>query len=237
MTMKKLFFTLAITSAVVASRAQSEVRTLSITPRVGTIFSNISNESMGLGLPGNLSKGKTKVGLWAGADARYQATATLAFSVGAYYERMGCRYDDTDLTRATAGKHIAFKNNYFHLNYLGMPVMAHLYVAKGLAINVGARVAFLLSNTMHSEETSVTIGEDGSYTYARNVDVLNAENKFVEKTDISVPIGVSYERQNVVLDARYSFGLTNLYKGTLDKKCKNRGVTVSVGYKFDLTNL
>lgn len=88
-----------------ALRAQSEARTLSITPRVGTIFSNISNESMGLGLPGNLSKGKTKVGLWAGADARH------------------------------------------------------------------------------------------------------------------------------------SFGLTNLYKGPLDKKCKNRGVTVSVGYKFDLTNL
>lgn len=38
---------------------------------------------------------------------------------------------------------------------------------------------------------------------------------------------------NVILDARYNFGLTNIYK--IDAmKSKNRFFTITVGYRFNL---
>lgn len=51
--------------------------------------------------------------------------------------------------------------------------------------------------------------------------------------DLSIPVGASYEYMNVILDARYNFGLTNIYK--IDAmKSKNRFFTITVGYRFNL---
>ena len=51
--------------------------------------------------------------------------------------------------------------------------------------------------------------------------------------DLSIPVGASYEYMNVILDARYNLGLTNIYKYDLIKS-KNRVITVTVGYRFNL---
>ena len=52
--------------------------------------------------------------------------------------------------------------------------------------------------------------------------------------DVSIPVGISYEYLNVVLDARYHFGLTKLYKDESWPTEKNKVFTFTVGYKFNL---
>ena len=49
--------------------------------------------------------------------------------------------------------------------------------------------------------------------------------------DISIPLGLSYEYMNVVVDARYNWGLTKIHNLT---DSKNSFFTFTVGYKFEL---
>jgi hypothetical protein len=52
-------------------------------------------------------------------------------------------------------------------------------------------------------------------------------NKFM----LSVPVGLSYEYNRVVLDARYNIGITDLFKG--EGKMRNNVIQLTLGYKFD----
>ena len=123
------------------------------------------------------------------------------------------------------------------MHYLSVPLMGHFYVAKNFAINAGIQASFLLSNNMHSESTNVTIGTDGSYTYHKETEELNAENKNIRKFDFSIPVGFSYEYENVVLDIHYQFGLSKVYKSLIDNSNKNKAVVITAGYKFDLGSI
>lgn len=237
---KALIFTLFAMAATCGS-AQSSTGTLSIIPKVGASFSNIFKAEMGFGtnLSGNggLQKGKTKLGLVAGADLQYQVLSPLAVSLGAYYQQMGCAFDDTDLSHAEPGAYTVFQNSRINLHYLAVPLTAHLYVARHLSLNAGVQFSFLLDNSLYSENTDVTIGRDGSYTYKRKAEKINVKDKFIKKTDISIPVGISYEYENVVIDARYNFGLSKVQTGIVDNGSKNRGFVLSAGYKFDVAKL
>ena len=59
-------------------------------------------------------------------------------------------------------------------------------------------------------------------------DVKNAFRKF----GLSIPIGVSYEYENVVLGALYHVGVFNASK--FGDSSRNSILEVSVGYKFNL---
>ena len=53
----------------------------------------------------------------------------------------------------------------------------------------------------------------------------------MNKFDLSVPVGLSYEYQGVTLDARYNIGLTNIFSG-VDESMHNQVVVVTLGYKL-----
>ena len=49
--------------------------------------------------------------------------------------------------------------------------------------------------------------------------------------DLSIPIGLSYEFSNFVIDGRYNWGLTKVAK---DSDCKNSVFQITLGYKLPL---
>ena len=53
----------------------------------------------------------------------------------------------------------------------------------------------------------------------------------VNKVDLTIPVGLSYEFCNVVVDARYNWGLTKVIK---EQKVRNSVFQFTVGYKFEL---
>ena len=97
------------------------------------------------------------------------------------------------------------------LNYLNIPILANYYVYKGLAVKAGVQPGFLLS--------------------AKNGDEDIKDN--MKKFDFSIPVGVSYEYMNIVLDARYNIGLTKGNKNG-DKSNKNSVFQITLGYKYKL---
>lgn len=56
----------------------------------------------------------------------------------------------------------------------------------------------------------------------------------VEKVNLSLPVGLSYEWHQVSLDIRYAFGLTKVYKEGINEHAKGRTVMLTLGYAFDL---
>ena len=100
------------------------------------------------------------------------------------------------------------------LDYLNVPLTADFYVAPGLALKTGVQFGFLMS--AKTEDT----------------DIKDA----CEKTNISIPIGISYEFSNFVVDARYNVGLTKVNKesGHHDNKSRSDLIQITIGYKFQL---
>ena len=100
------------------------------------------------------------------------------------------------------------------LDYLNVPLVANFYVAKGLALKTGVQLGFLLNAK-----------EEG-------VDVKD----FYKKTNFSIPVGISYEISNVILDLRYNIALTKINKVDLgfDEKYRSDLVQITIGYKFEL---
>lgn len=103
----------------------------------------------------------------------------------------------------------------YKMDYLNIPVLANYYIIPGLAIKAGIQPGFLMSAK-----------HDG-------VDVKDYYKSF----DLSVPLGLSYEISDFVIDARYNLGVSNIMDKNLshatgDAKAHNAVIMLTVGYKI-----
>ena len=100
------------------------------------------------------------------------------------------------------------------LDYLNVPLTADFYVAPGLALKTGVQLGFLMNAKSGDTDTK---------------DLCN-------KTNFSIPIGVSYEISNFVLDIRYNVALSkvNKYDGGHGEKSRSDLIQFTLGYKFQL---
>ena len=56
----------------------------------------------------------------------------------------------------------------------------------------------------------------------------------LKSMDFGIPIGLSYEFKNIVLDARYYFGLRKIDNTEDEESIRNRCLTVTLGYRLHL---
>ena len=162
-------------------------------------------------LTGDVDKDlKMKIGFAAGAELGYQFNNFFALTAGAIYTQQGGKIS-IEGTEDTDGK----KYNY-SLDYLNVPIMANVYVAPGLALKAGAQFGFLMR---------AKIGDD---------DFKDA----YEKSDFSIPMGLSYEMDEAVIDLRYNLGISNIIKNGIadinNQKVRNSVIMLTIGYKIPL---
>ena len=106
------------------------------------------------------------------------------------------------------------------MDYINIPILAQYYIVKGLAVKAGVQVGFNTKAKFSDGNTSVDVKD---FYKALGVDT---DKKTV---DFSVPVGLSYEFANVVLDARYNIGMTKVLEGAENK---NSVIQITLGYKF-----
>ena len=94
------------------------------------------------------------------------------------------------------------------LDYLNIPILAQYQLMDGLKIKAGVQPGFLMS------------------AKAGDVDIKDGCETF----DLAIPVGLSYEISDFVIDARYNFGTSKIYKG--GAKCKNSVIMVTLGYRI-----
>lgn len=100
-----------------------------------------------------------------------------------------------------------------------MPILANVYVTKGLAVKLGVQPGFKVNAKYDTKTTAL------------GVTVKTSSEPDVKSVDFSIPVGISYEYANFQLDARYNWGLTKISKHGDDK---NSVFQITLGYKFDL---
>lgn len=97
-------------------------------------------------------------------------------------------------------------------SYLNVPVLANVYVVPGLAVKLGVQPGFMVDKD-----------KDG---YKGEVNTF----------DLSIPVGLSYEYNNFVLDGRYNWGVTKINKNSMKgvDDTRNSVFQITLGYKFSL---
>lgn len=93
--------------------------------------------------------------------------------------------------------------------YINVPILANYYVWNGLAVKAGIQPGFLMSAKQES------------------TDIKDNCKKFA----LGIPVGVSYEISNFVVDLRYVYGTQKVFK---EGKGKNQVIQLTAGYKFKL---
>lgn len=226
----KRIITLAFLSAIsLASFAQSKAGTWSVIPHVGVSIASLTHQSGGIEVGDNQSqelKPQARPGFTGGVDVMYQASDNVGLSVGLSYVQAGCKYKDVD------DNGVIWHDHYARTDYISVPLVAHSYIAPGLSINVGVAPSFLIYGKYHAGMQTYDLDTDGHRTNVKEAEIDQDIKKGLRNFTLSIPVGISYEYENVVLDARYNVGVLNAYKYGLT--ARNKVFEVSVGYKFDL---
>lgn len=191
--MKKLLLMAAIMLASVGAYAQHAVGSFNLQPKVGINIANLTD----------LDDSDPRVGFVGGVEGEYQATDIFSVSAGVLYSMQGAKSKVSGVTET------------MKLDYINVPILANVYVVKGLAVKLGIQPGF----KVNSEYKLDAVGK----TASTDVDA--------KSFDFSIPVGISYEFSNIQLDARYNWGLTKTFDNT---DCKNSVFQITLGYKFDL---
>ena len=149
-----------------------------------------------------------KLGLVAGADMIYQINEPLAISFGVLYSMQGAK------AKVKEGG-VTIKNK-LKMDYVNIPILANFYVTRGLALKAGIQPGFNVKHKMKVESGGSSVESD----------IPNFKS-----FDFAIPIGISYEISNFVIDARYNLGLTKLWDQE-GSSSKNSVFQFTLGYKI-----
>ena len=236
--------------------AQGVQGVLSLFPRVGFSLTKLSNDYFEIGSSQMIEKveQRLKPAVEAGVDLEYMATDFLGITVGAKYSLQGAKFKDfhvnanpessTDMMRF-----VNFSRVSSDLHYLQVPLMLHIYVFKGISLDAGIQFGKLLSakesfnyvigdldrktnkvtQYYKYEGTGIVALEDGEDRYLKYSETATDSYK---RSDISIPLGLSYESEDVILSLRYNMGLNNISKEV--EKMRNNVISISIGYRIPL---
>lgn len=200
--MKKISLILFAILSSLCIHAQRSEGSFTVQPRAGMNISKMTDMN------------EAKYGYNFGMEVEYQMTDMLSLSAALMYSDQG-GVDKVDGIKTI-----------LDIDYLNVPIMLNCYVAPevipGLAIKAGIQPGFRSKTTVKCDGIKMDLDW-----------LLNqvGEDTKLSKVMFAIPVGVSYEYSNIVLDARYIFGINDLYKG--EGTNRNNVFQLTLGYKFD----
>ena len=153
-------------------------------------------------------------GYMGGLEVEYGVAEKFGLVAGLHYSLQGEK-DDVNKTKYMFG-------------YTNVPLLAQFYPVKGLALKAGVQLGFLASKKFTWEDVRYDID------FLESNGLIESGVTF-NNFDLSIPMGVSYEYQRFVLDARYNLGLIGIIKG-IDDTYRNSVFQLSLGYKIPFSN-
>jgi len=188
--------------------AQHEEGEITLQPKVGMNIATLSDAN------------KPIVNLHFGLETEYMMSDQLNLAIGAIVSNQGAKYDED--AELLTGYNV-------DLDYFQVPVTLGYYVLPGLSVKAGLQLGFRMKAKVKLDEGGkFDMDELAKYSKLVNPDEDYSVNKF----DLSIPVGISYEFSNFVLDARYNWGLLKIQKNT--DAFYNRCFMLSLGYKFQI---
>lgn len=226
--MKKTLLLGVLFATSVLAKAQVEAGTFSLLPKVGVNVSRLTNSNLYTMVPHTTQaaelKSRLRVGVAAGIDADYRLLDMLSLSVGAMYSQQGCKYKNEEYL---------IKDMRIRLDYVNVPIMANFYVTPSLALKAGVQLGWIVYKSVKGNvwdtvvDTETGEAKEG-YTQVKFDDIADTFGG----TDFGIPVGISYDIDDVNLDLRYVFGL----RGSSDALggMKNQVIQLTLGYRIPL---
>lgn len=154
----------------------------------------------------------------------YDTEARVGLVVGPEFEyTLSNRFSlAAGLNYSQQGSELKDNDVTFKMDYLTIPIVANVYLFKGFALKAGVQPGINLSAKLDANDKEVDIDD------------------MVKSFELGIPVGLSYEFRNFVLDARYIFGVTKIFDekklnmNGVDLDSKNLGFQLTLGYKFTL---
>ncbi|PID68038.1 MAG: hypothetical protein CR968_03610 [Flavobacteriia bacterium] len=141
--------------------------------------------------------------------------------------------DETTIVTATTNT-----NGDTKVNYLILPIMGKYDVYKGIHLELGPQLGFLLSKKTSTTTTLTwpdTLPAEILSALPTSSEGTDTNTDDLAKLDIGLNVGVSYKLDSgVFLGARYNYGFNNYYKNTneFNDDLKNQTVQISLGFMF-----
>lgn len=209
--------------------AQGKAGTWSVMPRAGVSIASLTNSSIiyenadGESLE---TKPRTLLGFTGGLEVMYQTSDLVGLSAGISYVQGGCKYKDMMM------KGDILHDYYVRMDYIAVPLLFHSHVTSGLSVKVGVEPSCLVRGKSHEEHLFFDEDAEGKRSNAHEIEMNENIRSGLRTFALSLPVGISYEYEHVVLDARYHMGLTNTFKGNASRR--SNVLEVAVAYKFEL---
>jgi hypothetical protein len=155
--------------------------------------------------PGATVSVDNRTGLVAGVFVTVRPGSLVAFQPEVLFSMQGAKFTDSG------------ESGSLHIDYVQVPLLARIKPAKSpVGIVVGPALAF------RARANLATIGEDEGLDFKDQV----------KNADVGLVAGVAIEFVHIVLDGRYTWGLTNIAKDPEDDKVKNRVFSATIGVRF-----
>ena len=151
-------------------------------------------------------------GYMGGFEVEYGLSDNVGLVAGLNYSLQGEK-DDVNSTKIMFG-------------YTNVPLLVQFYPVKGLALKAGAQLGFLTSKKAKIDGVKVDIDK---------IEARYGEDAGFRSFDLAIPLGISYEYANFVIDARYNLGLIGILKGS-ENTMRNSVFQFSLGYKIPFSN-
>nr|WP_315028283.1 porin family protein [uncultured Chryseobacterium sp.] len=212
--MKKLILGLAVTAGTLAF-AQQKTSTNPVTFGVkgGMNVSSLSNGA-------DLSDSKSKIGFNAGVFANIPVASNFSVQPEVIYNDLGSK-----VTREYSALGNTYRSEYSrNLGYVAVPVMFQYNATPEFFLEAGPEFGFLVSakdkfknSTNNNNNTQIaTLNKDDFQTF-----------------NFGIGIGAGYYfLPNLGITARYTAGLTDIYKNNSGDAVKNNVFQVGLAYKF-----
>ena len=119
-------------------------------------------------------------------------------------------------------------------DYINFPLLANIYIPQleGLALKVGVQWGALVNDKLKAHMEGVLIQNGNHLELPFSLDT--ERSNIIKSADFGIPVGLSYEYKNVVLDARYYFGLTKVDATVDNENVRNRYLSFTLGYRLHL---
>nr|WP_297307499.1 porin family protein [uncultured Flavobacterium sp.] len=204
--MKKIFTIAALIAISINANAQQEVK---FGPKAGVNFANLSNTE----------SSKMLTGFYVGGVAEIKINDKFSVQPELMYSAQGAK---AKYSEVESGVNVHYKET-FKLDYISIPVLAKYYIADGFSVEAGPQFNFLVKSEIKSDASAL------GYSESDKTDMKD----FTKSFDFGIGAGVAYDLANgFFANARYNFGLSDIWKENEGKSVKNAVIQVGVGYKF-----
>ena len=200
--MKRLFIVTCLLILSIGVFAQNEAGQIYVQPKIGLSIADFTNDD----------EASPRFGLVGGVELGYQITELLGLSAGILYSMQGAENE-----MSYQGSNVKCQ---LKMDYINIPILASISLYKGLALKFGVQPGFNISSRY-------AVASQGMHISGN----LSDTGIIVESIDFSVPIGLSYDYKNFVLEGRYNLGAMRIVK---EDEPKHSVIQLTLGYKFGL---